>query len=64
MENIDIDRLRNDLKDYYGTAAFNVSPVAFMDMFDIDNLSDEEVILKAYELNFDLDDYVINNFKF
>lgn len=52
--NIDIEELRNKLKDYYGTAATVIGrgnplacPGAFAEMLNIDNLSDEEVIIEA-----------------
>ena len=51
FEEYDIDELRNQLKDYYGTAAFafgegnNMGPMA--DLLNVDFLSDEEVIEEA-----------------
>ena len=32
-----------------------------MDLFDLDNLSDEEIISKAAENGVDLEQYIINN---
>ena len=32
MNNIDIERLRKDLIDYFGTAMFGVSPIAMMEL--------------------------------
>ena len=54
---INIDELKEKLKDYYGTAAtimgdgnpLNFLP-AFSEMINIDNLDDEEVIEKAKEI--------------
>lgn len=51
FEEYDIDELRNQLKDYYGTAAFafgegnNMGPMA--DLLSVDSLSGEEVIEEA-----------------
>ena len=44
---IDIDRLRSDLEDYYGTGAFSGMPAMMMEVIDIQRMSDEEVVLKA-----------------
>ena len=51
FEEYDIDELRDQLKDYYGAAAFafgegnNMGPMA--DLLNVDFLSDEEVIEEA-----------------
>ena len=45
MEEIDINKLKQDLKDYYEAAYFTLGyGAALMDSFDLDNLSDEEVM--------------------
>lgn len=53
----DINELREELKDYYGTAATVIGNgnsldflPAFGEMINVDNLDDEEVIEKAEEL--------------
>ena len=62
MEEIDINKLKQDLKDYYEAAYFTLGyGAALMDSFDIDNLSDEEIINKAAENGVDLEQYTINN---
>lgn len=62
MEEIDINKLKQDLKDYYETAYFTLGyGAALMDSFDLDNLSDEEIISKAAENGVDLEQYIINN---
>ena len=44
MEEIDINKLKKDLKDYYEAAYFTLGyGAALMDSFDLDNLSDEEI---------------------
>ena len=51
FEEYDVDELRDELKNYYGTAAFavgegnNMGPMA--DLVNVDFLSDEEVIEEA-----------------
>ena len=62
MEEIDINKLKQDLKDYYEAAYFTLGyGAALMDSFDLDNLSDEEIISKAAENGVDLEHYIINN---
>ena len=56
--NIDTNRLRKDLIDYYGTASFNGFPAAFMDLSKIERMSDEELIRFALEKRVDLDKYI------
>lgn len=57
---IDIDSLRKDLKDYFGTAMFNVSMFAMIDLINVDKLNDEEVINLALKNGFNLNNYVID----
>ena len=62
MEEIDINKLKQDLKDYDEAAYFTLGyGAALMDSFDLDNLSDEEIISKAAENGVDLEQYIINN---
>lgn len=62
MEEIDINKLKQDLKNYYEAAYFTLGyGAALMDSFDLDNLSDEEIISKAAENGVDLEQYTINN---
>ena len=62
MEEIDINKLKKDLKDYYEAAYFTLGyGAALMDSFDLNNLSDEEIISKAAENGVDLEQYIINN---
>ena len=55
---LDIDRLRDDLKDYYGTAMFNASPMAVIDLGKVERASDQEIVDLAQEQGFDLRDYI------
>lgn len=62
MEEIDINKLKQDLKDYYEAAYFTLGyGAALMDSFELNNLSDEEIISKAAENGVDLEQYIINN---
>lgn len=55
---IDIERLRKDLIDYFGTSLFVYSPLAIMELSKIERASDEELIQLAQNNNFDLNKYV------
>lgn len=54
---IDIERLREDLIDYYGVAAFSGISVAMMDVFEVEDASEEELIKLAEEAGWDLTEY-------
>ena len=54
---IDIEKLRQDLIDYYGTALFNASPYAIVELQKIENATYEELIKIAKDNNFDLNKY-------
>ena len=56
---IDINRLRRDMKDYYGTAMFNGFPMAVMDLSKVERLSDRELVELAQENGVDLRKYII-----
>ena len=55
---IDIDRLRRDIKDYYGTAMFNASPMAVLDLSRVERASDMEIVEMAQKNGVDLSDYI------
>lgn len=62
MVEIDINKLKQDLKDYYEAAYFTLGyGAALMDSIDIDKLSDEELINKAIDNGINLENYIINN---
>ena len=62
MEEIDINKLKQYLKDYYEASYFTLGyGAALMDSFDLDNLSDEEIINKAIDNGINLENYIINN---
>ena len=55
---IDIDRLRNDLINYFGTAK-ELYDVTTIDLINIETASDEKVVEIALENNFNLYNYEI-----
>lgn len=54
MATIDVDKLREYLKDYYGTAMFNGFPAALLDLSDIDSMDDYELCEQAEKMGIDL----------
>ncbi len=53
---IDVERLRRDLIDYFGTA-MSMFPVAMMELSQVQNASPEKLIEIARKNGFDLRDY-------
>lgn len=58
INDIDIEKLRNDLIEYFTSAMFIVSPVALVDLTEVENASDEELIQIALDNKFDLRKYL------
>ena len=56
---IDIEKLRRDLIDYFGTAMYNGSPQAQILLSKVENASPNELISIAINNGFDINDYVI-----
>ncbi len=56
---IDIERLRRDLIDYFGTAMYNGLPQAIIELSKVENASPNELISIAINNGFDINDYVI-----
>lgn len=56
---IDVNRLRHDMKDYYGTAMFNGLPMAVMDLSKVERLSDRELFELAQKNGVDLRKYIV-----
>ncbi|MDE7293244.1 MAG: hypothetical protein K2N72_02345 [Oscillospiraceae bacterium] len=50
---IDFEELRNDLEDYYGTAAASFFPAAYSEAYDAAYASPEELIEMAEEVGLD-----------
>ena len=63
MENIDFEKLRNDLIDYFGTAMTNGFNMAVIDLTKIENATNEELIIIAQSKNFDLNNYIKEQYK-
>ena len=57
IEDLNIDKLREDLLDYYGTAMFNASPLAIIELTKIEKANNEELIEIAINNKFDLNEY-------
>ena len=57
INDVDIEKLRQDLIDHFTAAMFIVSPVALMDLTEVENASDEEIVKIALENGFDLENY-------
>jgi len=54
--NIDYERLRSDLIDYYGTAMI-YNPMAVVELSDVQNSSNDRLVQIAIQNGFDLSDY-------
>ena len=46
-ETVDIDRVKEALKDYYGTAMTSGFPMAVVDLAKVDTMNDDEVLYTA-----------------
>jgi hypothetical protein len=55
---IDVERLRNDMMDYYGTAIFNDFAMAAMNVEFIEMASDQDLIAIAQKEGVDLSKYL------
>ena len=56
--NIDFEKLRSDLINYFGTAMMSGFGIAVMDLTKVERATDEELIEIALECGFDLNNYV------
>lgn len=59
-EEIDVERLRKDLLNYYGTAMYNASPLAIIELSKIERASEDELIQIAINNNINLNEYINN----
>lgn len=57
-QEIDYEKIRRDLKEYYGTAMFTGFGAAIMDLSEIENASDEELLRIANEEGLNLRKYM------
>ena len=60
---IDIERLRKDLENYFGAAMFNGFPAAMMDLEDVKRADDDELIEIARRSGFNINNYRIQDFE-
>ena len=60
---IDIEKLRNDLINYFGTAT-TYNQLAYVKLIEIENASFDKLIEIAINNNFNLEDYEIKRIKF
>lgn len=58
MQEIDFERLREDLVDYFSTAMFNGFPAAVIDVTQVEIASNEQLIQIAQSNGFDLNNYI------
>ncbi len=56
---LDFERLRDDLINYYGTA-MSYYPQAVIELSNVERASNNELISIALKNGFDLEEYVIN----
>lgn len=54
---IDIEKIRKYLIDYYGTAMLNASPAAMMDLIEVENATDELVLKLVLDNKLNLDKF-------
>ena len=57
---IDVDALREDLINYFGTA-MSYNKMAMMDLIKVENASDEEIVNIAIKNGFNIYDYEIRS---
>lgn len=61
VNEINIEKLRKDLIDYFGTAMFNASPMAIINLSEVENANSDKLIQIAIKNNFALENYIENN---
>lgn len=58
--NINYEKLKNDLIDYFGTA-MSFNPIAIMNLSEVKQATNEKLIQIAIKNGFDLNDYVVKS---
>ena len=58
MSQIDIYKLREDLKDYFGTAMFNGNPQAMIELEKVKRASGQELISIAQRYGVNINNYI------
>lgn len=59
---INIDKLKDAIIDYYGTAMFNNMDTALLDLSECETLSDEKIIELATSLGINVSKYILYEF--
>ena len=62
MNELNIEKLRNDLINYFGTA-MSFFKVAMFDLNEVYNATDEKIIEIAIRNSFNLENYVNNDYQ-
>ena len=58
---INTDELRKSMENYYGTAIFSGMPMAAVDLFRVQNASDDELIRLAQKDGVDLSRFAVRD---
>lgn len=58
-EEINIEKLREDLINYYGTAMYNSSPIALKELIKVEKATATELISIAQKNKINIDDYKV-----
>ena len=58
LNEINIEILREDLINYFGTAMYSSSPLAIMNLTEVEKASPNKLIQIAIKNNFDLNNYI------
>ena len=58
---IDIERLREDVIDYVGSAMASVAPMALIDVISAEMANPERLLQIAKQYDFDIGKYIIND---
>lgn len=58
-EGAHVDKLRDYMTDYFGTAMFNGFPAAILDLSDIESMGAYELCQKAESIGIDLRDFEV-----
>lgn len=56
--NINYEKLKNDLIDYFGTA-MSFNPIAIMNLYEVKKATNDKLIQIAVKNGFDLNDYIV-----
>jgi len=58
MSQVDVDKLREDLEDYFGTAMFNGNPQAMIELEEVKRAGEQELISLAQRCGFNINNYI------